>query len=62
MEFAGNIGAMSFNGAVTDEKFFADFLAGFVFGDQFQNALFGRREQMQAGLFPFKFFGAATTI
>jgi len=34
IEFAGNIGAVSFNGAVTDEKFFADSLAGFVFGDE----------------------------
>ncbi len=62
IEFARNVGAVSFDRAVADKKFFADLLAGFVFGNKLENAFFGRRKLMQSGLFSFEFFGAATAI
>ncbi len=35
IEFARDIGAVHFDGAVAGEKLFADFLARFFFGDEF---------------------------
>ena len=43
IELARDIGAVFFDRAVADVKLFADFLAGFVFGDEFKDAAFGRR-------------------
>ncbi len=43
IKLAGDIGAVFFDRAIADVKLFADFLAGFFFGDQFEDAAFGRR-------------------
>lgn len=53
IEFLQNVGAVRVNRAVADEKLCADFPAGFVFGDQFQDAAFGRREEVESGFFVF---------
>ncbi len=51
VEFLADVGAVRFDRAVTDEKFFGDFLARFVFGNEFENAAFGRCEVFDAGFF-----------
>ena len=51
IEFLADVGAVSFDRAVTDEKLIGDFFAGFVFGNEFENAAFGRREVFDAGFF-----------
>ncbi len=43
IELARDIGAVFFDRAVADVKLFADFLAGFFFGDEFKDAAFGWR-------------------
>ena len=53
IEFLQNIGAVRVNRAMADEKLRADFLARFVFGDQFQDAAFGRRKAVEFGSFAF---------
>ncbi len=53
IEFLQNIGAVRVNRPVADEKLCADFLARFVFGDQFQDTTFGRREEVESGFFAF---------
>ena len=53
IEFLQNIGAVRVNCAVADEKLCADFPARFVFGNQFQDAAFGRCEEVEFGFFAF---------
>ena len=53
IEFLQNVGAVRVNRAVADEKLCADFPARFVFGDQFQDTAFGRREEVESGFFAF---------
>ena len=53
IEFLQNMGAVRVNRAVADKKLFADFSARFVFGDQFQDTTFGRREEVESGFFAF---------
>ncbi len=62
VEFLADVGAVRFDRAVTDEKFFGDFFAGFVFGDEFENAAFGRREVFDAGFFLGQSGGAAAAF
>src|SRR5215210_4646373 len=51
IELLQNMSAVRVNRAVADEKLCADFPARFVFGDQFQDAAFGRREEVEFGFF-----------
>ena len=53
IEFLQNVGAVRVNRSVADEKLGGDFLARFVFGDQFQDTAFGRREEVESGFFAF---------
>jgi hypothetical protein len=62
IEFLADIGAVRFDRAVTDEKLFADFFARFVFGNEFQNAAFGRRQVFDAGFFIGQSGGAAAAF
>ncbi len=62
VEFLADVGAVRFDRAVADEKFFGDFLAGFVFGDEFENAPLGRREVFDAGFFLGQSGGAAAAF
>ena len=49
-EFVANILAVFFNGSRTDKQLFADFFAGQVLGDQFQNPAFGLGQFIYRGL------------
>jgi hypothetical protein len=51
IEFLADVGTMRFDRAVADEKLFGNLFAGFVFGNVFENAAFGRREVFDAGFF-----------
>jgi hypothetical protein len=44
IQFAANIEPMVFDGLDTDSQQVGDFLAGAIFGDEFQNPAFGRGE------------------
>ncbi len=62
VEFLADIGAVRFDRSITDEKFFGNLFAGFVFGDEFENAALGRREVFDAGFFLGQSGGAATAF
>ena len=49
-EFAADIGAVSFDRAVTDEQLYGDLFAGLVFGNQLEDAAFGGRQVFESGL------------
>src|SRR5690349_2489184 len=58
VELLANVGAVVFDGAMADEEFGADLLAGLVLGNQLEDAPLGGGEVLEAG-FLFDEFGRA---
>src|SRR5262249_23689012 len=62
VEFLADVAAMGLDGAMADEKLAGNFLVGFIFCDQAQNASFGRRKQCQAFFLFFQQGDALVTL
>ncbi len=59
-ELGADVGAVRLDRARADEKFRGDLAAGFLLGDELEDAAFGLGEVVQAGLFGDERFGPAT--
>lgn len=62
MEFFADVGAMFFYGSQADEKLFANFFAGKIFGNEFQDAPFCSGQVVDRRLFLCKLNSPTATI
>ena len=61
-ELGAHVGAVIVHRARAETEFIGDFLAGFVGGDEFENAALGRREAFQARRLLELLMGARTAV